>query len=191
MKTEAGFSLMELLVALSLAAIISVLLMGGLGFASKAWTKTNAIADSGSEIYGTQSVLRRALSGITLAAHKNKFAGTASAVSFETLFSMPGGEPRATEMQLGVARCGAKNCLTLRLASGATGGKLVSTPLVRGVASAHIAYLGGGADAKWRSDWPAGLGAPKLVRIALDFPRGDSRRWPTLFVALPGGTVAQ
>ena len=54
-----GFTLVELLVALTLLGLISVVLLGGLRFGTRAWEAGDARADALGEIDAVQSMLRR------------------------------------------------------------------------------------------------------------------------------------
>ncbi len=63
------------------------------------------------------------------------------------------------------------------------------TNLLRGVAGLDIAYWRPSSGGAWVSEWP-GPGLPALVRLRVTFPRGDRRHWPDI-VAAPMREMAQ
>jgi len=186
---HAGFTLIELVVALSIVSLLSVMLLGGYTFTSRAWNRADAAGDDSSEIYGAQSVLRRAVAGIALDPNEVKFTGTATALAFTARFALPGEAPATTAITLDVDQCPEGQCLVLALSrpqTTNTASLAVSTPLVRGISDAAIAYRGNGDDTSWHSEWPAGKGMPSLVRIDVGFNGKGPRFWPTLYLAPPG-----
>ena len=60
-RSTAGFTLVELLVAMTLIGLISVALFGGLRFGARAWEAGNERAESFSQLEVVQSLLRREL----------------------------------------------------------------------------------------------------------------------------------
>ena len=185
---QAGFTLIELIIALSIVSLLSVMLLGGYAFASRAWNRADAAADASGEVYGAQSVLRRAVAGISLDSQQVLFAGTDTTLKFVSQFALPGDAPTSTAIGMSVDPCPEGHCLVLVLSRpewSRKGAGTVATPLVRGIASAKIAYLGAGAGAGWQDDWAGDKGAPELVRIDVAFAGRGPRRWPTLYLALP------
>ncbi len=70
------------------------------------------------------------------------------------------------------------------LAAGDTGAW--SEPLLRNLAAVRFSYYGAaapGGQPVWQARWPVGTTIPQLVRLHVDFARGDSRVWPDLIVA--------
>lgn len=182
MRSESGFTLIETLATLSIAGVLSVLLIGGLSFSGGAFTRSTALADAASDIYAAQSTLRRIVSSASNGAGGARFAGSARGFALTTRFAFPGAHPEATEADLSIAPCKREMCLTLSLARGQE--LAVTAPLVRRVAAVRMAYLG---EEGWTEDWPQKKGAPRLVRIDLVFPHRDPRRWPPLYLS-PGGS---
>ncbi len=182
---ERGITLIETLAALGIAGLVAVLLLGAFAFSGGAWTKASAIGDTASEIYASQTVLRRLALNFSNATGGARFGGDAKALAFTTRFAMPGEAPAPMEAGLALDACEEKICLVLVLERGAApAGDIVRTPLIRGVTGLRLAYL---AQDGWRSEWSPKDGAPKLVRIDVRFGKRDPRRWPPLFLPL-GGT---
>lgn len=183
---ERGITLIETLAALGIAGLVAVLLLGALAFSGGAWTKASAIGDAASEIYASQTVLRRLALNFSNATGGARFGGDATALAFTTRFAMPGEAPAPMEAALSLDTCEKKTCLVLVLERGAAPGRagdIVRTPLIRGVVGLRLAYL---AKDGWRSEWAPKDGAPKLVRIDVQFGKSDARRWPALFLPLGG-----
>src|SRR5579864_2460479 len=59
---DAGFTLLELLISLTLLAVLSAILFGGLRFGTRAWERSEVMASETDEIAIAQNFLRRQLS---------------------------------------------------------------------------------------------------------------------------------
>ena len=84
-----GFTLVELLVALTLFALMSVLMFGGLRFGLRAWESGGERIDEAAQVEVVQNLLRRALSQArrTLGSDEDRdtlsvFSGTPDTMSF-------------------------------------------------------------------------------------------------------------
>ena len=64
--TDTGFTLVELLVATTLLALLSVVLFGGLRFGARAWESGSASIERTGEVQAVQELLRRTLSEIAV-----------------------------------------------------------------------------------------------------------------------------
>ncbi|MEM7569577.1 MAG: prepilin-type N-terminal cleavage/methylation domain-containing protein [Pseudomonadota bacterium] len=62
-KAQAGFSLLELLVAVTIMGLLGSLMAAGIRFGLNAWTSGSARLENTSEHYATVALLRRQLSG--------------------------------------------------------------------------------------------------------------------------------
>jgi hypothetical protein len=60
-------------------------------------------------------------------------------------------------------------------------------PLLTAIEDIHFAYFGSEnpeSPPVWSSTWPPGQGMPYLIRIKVDFPESDARRWSDLIIPL-------
>jgi len=60
---EHGFTLVELLIAVALLALLTTLVFGGLRFAARAWARTDHRAVAAGDLWAIQNVFRHAISG--------------------------------------------------------------------------------------------------------------------------------
>ena len=65
--TDTGFTLVELLVATSVLALLSVVLFGGMRFGARAWEAGEASIERTGEVEAAQDLLRRTFSEIAVA----------------------------------------------------------------------------------------------------------------------------
>jgi general secretion pathway protein J len=180
-----GFTLIETLATLGIAGLVSVLLLGSLGFSGGAWTRSVALADASSDIYAAQTALRRLALDFTNGTGGARFAGNVQSLAMTTRFAFPGAIPAPTQAALALDTCDDKPCLVLTLSRSAPAGAsatAVRTPLVRDIAGARFSYLSSAG--VWTDAWREQDGAPRLVRVELQFAARDPRRWPPLYLAL-------
>jgi general secretion pathway protein J len=195
-KTERGFTLVEMLVAMTILGLISLSLLGSLRFGATAWQRSNGQGGSIEQTELAESVLRRALvsaypflSGTDPTDPHILFEGTASQIIF--LAPAPealGGaglarftvavEPTESGMRLTIAAVP-----ELALADSAT---LSPGVLVEGLERAEFGYYGAdepGSDPTWHDSWSGRLSLPGMIRIRASFLPGDARHWAELTVA--------
>jgi general secretion pathway protein J len=191
-QSTAGFTLAELLVALALLALIAVYLASAFGTGRRVWEIGKHI-ESQEEVTAAREFLRRqieaawpALEPTSEGAMRLKFSGTAEQLRFVTHFD--GAATWAGLYDLMLARSGNDLAVTGDLARLEKGSSPASFDriLMAGVQDVHFAYFGrveDEAEPAWHSNWPAERGLPRLIRISIGFPQGDSRHWSELVVA--------
>lgn len=188
-SAERGMTLAELLVALTLLGLLSVMMMGGLRFGGRAWERTEEASAEINAVVRTHAFLRARLSEAVRTAD---LTGEAERLTFASLWMTALGAGGIYEFTL--TRRDDALVLSWRPAS-PEGGESAETPeeltgervLLEGVTGLTIAYFGlppGYPAAEWIERWQEDWVAPMLIRIELDFadPRHD---WPMLTVGLP------
>lgn len=199
---QAGFTLLELLVALVLVALVSVILMGGIRFGSRVWEASQVQTESVNEVYA----IRRFLRERTLAARPARsidstsgeteanFSGNAGALRLVTL--MPAYVARGGLYHLELASAAGSKLSAMALkwwpyGGAETGPGSGQRLLLDGVEDIRISYFGASDNTgamDWHDDWHVPGELPRLVSIKVAFPAGDPRVWPELIVALPTAT---
>jgi general secretion pathway protein J len=195
-RREAGFTLIEVLVALALFSLLSIALFGSMRYGIGAWTRTSTHVDQADHTMQVQAFLRHMIEdayplfisdGPT---HKYvDFRGTGSSLNFLT--SVPialatGGRSRLT---LSVAPFAdhvdlvatSKHELASRDDS-----TLTKTTLLSDLQSAEFSYFGRATSdkvAEWHDHWTDAAILPQLLRLQIRYPAGDPRIWPELIIA--------
>ncbi len=193
---QAGFTLLELLIAMTLLGLLTTLLFGGLKFGAHAWERGEAHGTGAEEVRVVQQLLRRELGEsyplfIADPQHPHvTFDGEAQSLTF-----------LAPAMQsLGVA---GRASITLRAVAGGDGTRLVisarpelafgngaaaagTEALIGGLTALSFSYYGAERASdlpRWHERWSDQPALPKLIRVAASFATGDARNWPDLIVA--------
>ena len=189
-RSERGFTLIELLVAITVLALLMVLLFGGLRFGARAWERGNRVSDSTSDVRAVQTFLRGTI-GRVCPRRIKRTSDAPSKIEFT-------GDPRSMEFLAPVPQSlGAGDCEHMAIDAGVPGWntdlvwissrgdagtmRLLKRTLVKSASSISFSYFGDGA---WQDSWKGRSALPALVRIRMTFPKGDSRVWPELFIAL-------
>ena len=204
-KRQRGFTLIEILIAMTLLGLLMVMLFGGLGLGTRAWEASYVRSADLARLEAVQGFIRRALTGAYPllgtndddAKRKVTFTGGAEAVEFTAL--MPA--------HFGV---GGFYIITLAAEDGVDGARLVfrrqlyrsgdeepSPPapagdpekekvLLDGISKAEFSYFGAtdiDETPAWRDEWQDQKTLPDLVRLSVTFADGDKSSWPDLVVA--------
>ena len=188
MRREAGFTLLELLVALAVLGLLVTGLAEGVRFGAVAWrVAARDVPAAGFE--PADRALRRLIEQAEPRGGPRGFAGFAHRLAFLT--RLPGALATdgiaEAEVALGVD---VRHRLVLRWTPAPHAVPLAAAPPMRedvlaaDVAGLDLAYArppaaGGG----WVASW-SGAAPPALVRLAIRFRPGDARRWPEI-VAIP------
>lgn len=199
---QAGFTLLELLVALTLLGLVLAAIFGELRFAARAWDAADARLDRNSELLSVHSFVRQRLQQVHVMPQKREQEGDDSAVVFagnsrsmEFLSTMPAnvsvGGFYEISLSSEIGRDGRNLFISWRPfdEDGTTivpDGPNNSRVLLRGVREVRFSYFGRTSEsvaAQWWDIWPSRDSAPSLIRMRVSFEEGDRRSWPELVVA--------
>lgn len=210
MRRRRGFTLVELVAALTLFALLAAIAFGIMGSATHAAASGERLADSVERVRVAHEFLRRQLAYALPLAFANDpasgapviFKGTEREIHF--VAQMPGhlGEGGPRRQMLSLERDGRDVLLLFRhlpLHPAEEGVRIEETEpvvLLTGIRSGGFRYRGIESSAEpgaWREDWEEGAQPPVWVEIELELdPEVHRVAWPTLVVALqidgvPGG----
>lgn len=197
-KSQSGFTLLELLVALFLFALLSSVLFTALRFGSMTLNRVTVYANGTNDLSISEWVLNQwleeaypqyippALDGTPGHVDFNGEPNSISFLSPSPLSIAPGGMVR---MRLSIHGAGGAQILDLSAKPELAWpgkGNVTEETLVTGISVAGFEYWG--ADRKdgpnyWHSNWVNRSALPSLIRIIIKFPSGDFRKWPELLVA--------
>ena len=189
---SAGFTLLELLVSLTLLSLLFLLVASGIQFGTKAWRETE-LSDT-SEVLGVQYTLRRLLSearpimieGDEPNKQRVLFMGTENSIRFVS--PMPPYVGAGGFYEIAIYLAGNRVEMSWNLfhrgdASSESAEQRIT--LINGVSQIHFAYFGlreTKESAKWYNDWQDLQYTPDLIRMRVDLSNG-SRPWPDLVAA--------
>ena len=186
--SRAGFTLLEVLVALAVLGFLMLGLSQGLRFGLAAWDSQARLLGRSGDLDIADRTLRRIVTQLvpTDDAQNPGLRGTAQ--GFEAITELPvtaALPTRQASIALGVDRAGR---LVLRWTPYLHARRLVpplaaeESELLRNLARIELGYWSVAAGGGWFSTWTR-MELPELVRIRLVFARGDPRRWPDIVAA--------
>jgi general secretion pathway protein J len=194
---QRGFTLVEILVAVTLLGLLMAALFGGVQLGVRAWETSEVRLDEDARLTAVQDFLRERLTQAYLfdgagpaGGGSPAFRGALDGLSFVTL--MPehlGADFERMVLALTAATDGADLSVEWWPADlgddAATVGDAVrSRVLLAHVAELRLAYLGAREPDQppvWAETWDQ-PNLPLLVRVQVRFPEQDVRRWPDLLV---------
>jgi general secretion pathway protein J len=182
-----GFTLLELLVALTVLGFLLVGLAQGVHFGLLAWG-TQVRQTSASDDFNTlDSSLRHLIEDADPGDDLDPAPFAGSSESLECVTALPAaGDPTGIRRMRAVLLVDAQHRLVLRWTPYLHAKRVgpapmpTQTELLRGVSHMELAFwlAGRGWVSAWRSP-----DLPRLVRIRLQFPTGDTRHWPDIVAA--------
>jgi general secretion pathway protein J len=187
-NAEAGFTLLELLVALSVLGFLVLGLAQGVRFGLTAWDAQARLAGAHADLDVVDRALRRMVAQIVPTDEADVPAIRGTADGFECVTELPAAATlpsRRVVAALGVDR---SRRLVLRWVPHLHARRLGPPPapqeteLLRGVERLDLAYWSAADGGVWLPVWNR-TEAPDLVRIRFVFPRGDRRHWPDIIAA--------
>lgn len=192
---QAGFTLVELLVAMTLLGLIVVVLTGALQGGLAGSERVDAQAERLNELRLAQAFIRRHVEAARPVQWTRDrravvaFEGRADTLDFVAV--MPAWPARGGIYLVRLAFEDGDLVMTRRITSGepaefryADG--VERRVLARDVVGGGFTYFGAPADgrrAAWRDDWTGQHTMPDLVALALDYADPAAGRWPDLVMA--------
>ncbi len=199
-RRERGFTLLELLVAITLLGLITALLFGGLRFSTRVWEAGAENVGESAEIRTVQAFIRREISQVYAGASPVKgagarttFEGTPKSVTFAALLPAHLGLGGFYLIGIGADGDGGEKRLVitwrpikLGIEEVPSEGEVGKTVLVERISDVTFSYYGPseqGLLPHWQDRWEEAEVPPSLVRIDVEFFDDDRRSWPDLVVA--------
>jgi general secretion pathway protein J len=193
---EAGFTVVEVLVAFTLFSLLSVLVVGSLRFGVKSWERSNEHGSRLDETIHAQALLRRLIgtaypSFVTLPSGAGyvDFEGDSGSVTFlaEGPMSLDySGRLRftlSTDQHNGQTNIMLSSRPELEHAEGST--LFARRTLLSKVEGLAISYFGvkrGGGPAQWHEEWRREREPPEMLRIKVKFASGDTGAWSDVII---------
>jgi general secretion pathway protein J len=193
---EAGFTLVELLVALALFSLLTILLLDNVRFGLRAWRTGSASAESLERSMVAQDLLRRMIGNLYpmmiadgTAHQRLDFDGTREALNF--LGSAPtvaggGGRFRFkvfVDQQQDQAHLVMISEPELANPGNSMAAKTLLLPTIDHAEFAYFGEGGAGRSPQWNDSWSKRSDIPTLIRVRVSFRSGDARSWPELLIA--------
>jgi prepilin-type N-terminal cleavage/methylation domain-containing protein len=182
---EAGFTLIELVVALGLSAFVSVILLHGIRLATAGFEHHTRQAERLDTRQSLDQLLRRMLGSAALVPRSagGEFVGRADAVAFYAVAEDSG--PGLYRITLAVDRTRPERPLVLRRQLVDSAGDprgAASSILASKVRQFRLTYFGAdepNAEPSWHDRWQSLSTLPLLVRVMLD-AEGEPKRPPII-----------
>jgi prepilin-type N-terminal cleavage/methylation domain-containing protein len=180
-RKAAGFTLVELTVALALAGLVSVILLYGVRVSALGLDRVSRHAEQVDDRRSIEALIRRAFASVAAIPVYDgapSFVGGPTGVKFLSLAEDAGTGLYRVEIRLDVSRGDRPLILSRRLANPSGSARLQQSVLLRDLAVFQISYFGAlspNEDPAWQPRWE-GLGyPPKLVRITFSGADGQIR----------------
>ena len=205
-KRQRGFTLLEILIAMTLLGLLMAMLFGGLRLGTRAWEASDVRSADLARLEAVQGFIRRALTGayplLTTgdddAKRKMTFTGGAEAVAFTALMPAHFGVGGFYTITLAVEDGAVDRRLVFRRQLFQSGAEESSPPpaagadeekekvLLEGILKAEFSYFGiadNDERPSWQDEWQDQKSLPDLVRLSVTFADRDEGAWPDLVVA--------
>ena len=184
-RSARGFTLVEVLVALALTGIVTLLMLGALRGATLGLDRLSARVDTFDQRHGIAALLRRELAAAIAAGNGpgelSGFAGEPQRLAFITTAGGAG----AGLYRIDLAYAGGELVLTRRAADPTALPQEARSVLARGLVGFRLAYYGAAPPdtaPAWHDRWETARVLPRLVRITSE----DGSGRPPILIRLWG-----
>ncbi|MEM7620867.1 MAG: prepilin-type N-terminal cleavage/methylation domain-containing protein [Pseudomonadota bacterium] len=194
-SSKSGFTLLELLISLSLVALMLTFLSGSFTFGKRVWERSNAIVETAS-IPIIQDFLRTRLEqAVPVRVRRDatslslSFSGQSKRLSFIAPMNAQTVSAGLYEMALYFENGALKLRLTLfrpHQQSTSIPPPFYDRVLLENIEDVRFEYAWSSLqhqNTKWSSHWQNKEDLPSLIRIKVIFKEEDRRRWPMLIIA--------
>ena len=202
-RRQRGFTLLEILIAMTLLGLLMAMLFGGLRLGTRAWEASDVRSADLARLEAVQGFIRRALTGAYPllgtgdgdAKRRIAFTGGAEAVAFTALMPAHFGVGGFYTITLAVEDGVDDKRLVFRRQLYRSGDEGAPPPppagdeetektLLDGISKAEFSYFGAAENDErpsWQDDWRDMKSLPELVRLSVTFADGGA--WPDLVIA--------
>ena len=198
MKTQRGFTLIEMAVALAVVAMIAVVLFEGLRFSQRAHEKVVGRGGDSWQIFASQRLIRSLL--------ESAYPRDPGAAEMVPTYGIEGDREKLSVLAGAPLAAGGSGLQRYEIeprrnskgrtdvvvrwraelaAQSQSADSTAEEILIENVAAVKWAYLDAerGAEPAWLDQWRGHASLPRLVRLQVSFASGDPRTWPELVVS--------
>jgi len=197
-KTQRGFTLIEMAVALAVVAMIAVVLFEGLRFSQRAHEKVVGRGGDSWQIFASQRLIRSLL--------ESAYPRDPAAAEMVPTYGIEGDREKLSVLAGAPLAAGGSGLQRYEIeprrnskgrtdvvvrwrtelaAQSQSADSTAEEILIENVAAVKWAYLDAerGAEPAWLDQWRGHASLPRLVRLEVSFVSGDPRTWPELVVS--------
>lgn len=191
-ERDGGFTIIELLVSLVILAMLSLMVISGLGAGRRVWERMDDNALAIEQVEGAQTVLRDRIERMYGATRYDQaqpyadFRGLPNRLNF---LAPPPEVARPQALRRYDLSLSSNGDLLLSswsdVAADPDHPAITTVTVLHGVQAIDLAYFGAvppDPTPRWRSSWDHVAAPPRLVRLRLAFAPGDRREWPEMIV---------
>ncbi|MCK1383297.1 prepilin-type N-terminal cleavage/methylation domain-containing protein [Bradyrhizobium sp. 21] len=188
--SEAGFTLVEMLVGLVLTSLLAVMLLGAIRSGLTIRERTALRATAFDKVVAVQDFLRNSLTlayprliGEANGTGRLEFEGTPTSVRFVAPAMQSGGRGGRSNFTIAMSKS-SPPAFVVDIDDPRAGANGRKDMLLTNVANVSFSYLPKvvSGEARWADHWDPGATLPAAIRVNVQFPPGDQRVWPELLI---------
>jgi len=189
-SSEAGFTLVEMLVGLVLTSLVAVMLLGAIRYGLTIRERTALRATAFDKVVAVQDFLRNSLTlayprliGEANGTGRLEFEGTPTSIRFVAPAMQSRGRGGRSSFTVALSKS-SPPALVVDVddpRAAANGRKDVLLTNVADVTFSYLPKIASG-ETRWLDRWDPGASLPAAIRVNVRFPEGDQRVWPELLI---------